>query len=305
MIYHKYNPQTFEQFIGQTQIIEELKIQTKASLIKGSAMEHILMGGPPGLGKTTLARIIAKERGVNIVELTGAAIKSKLSLEYTVIMLEENDILFIDEIHNLKPHLCEMLYTPLESFVHNGLEIEPFTLIGSTNYVGNIDKPLRDRMTHQFTFEPYTQEAISLIVQANGAPKEIADEIAKRARGVPRVARDLLRKIDNRRIFEGDKILEIKHCEEEFASLGIDNIGLTKQDRSVLEFLKRNGANDITRAIGEKTFSLSLGIESYDLCNVIEPYLLSKRFIMRTNRGRTITRQGLEYLKDMEKKNEA
>ena len=296
MVYKRYNPQQYDEFVGQTDIIKELVVQTNASKIKNKALEHILLYGAPGLGKSTLARIIAKERGTNLMEVTGTSISSISQLEWRLFSLKEQDVLFIDEIHNLPTKLCELLYTPLESFVYNDIPVFPFTLIAATNYAGQIDKPLRDRITHKFIVEDYTEEEICQVLRLNGAPPEIAKVISERSRGTPRVARDLLRKIDNRRIHMGNNALTLQNCLDEFDSLGIDPIGLTSKDTEFLAYLKDNGAFDISRAIGEKTLCISLDIDKYDLTVLMEPYLLRKGLIQRTSRGRVLTREGIQYL---------
>lgn len=296
MSYKNFIPSNFADFLGQEHVVDDLRVHVKASNDKSTALEHVLFFGPPGLGKTTLARILANECNVNIIEKGATSFKSQSDIECELFNIKNRDILFIDEIHRLPKKVSEALYTPLESYTIDGLKIKPFTLVGATNYAGDLDKPLRDRITHKYDFREYAQSHVTSILMKMGAPESIAVEISERARNNPRVARDLLKKIDNQRNFDGDTELLLKHCQTSFKRMEIDNLGLNRQDILILKYLAENGAGSRSRAIGERALCTVMNIDHSDYNNMVEPHLLRIGFIQRTSRGRIITRDGIRYL---------
>ena len=294
-MYKAYTPQTLNDFIGEKNIVEDLKINISAARLGGRAVEHLLMSGSAGLGKTTLARIIANEMGSKLYEFPAASVKAINQLDYMIYQLKKFDILFIDEIHNLKASIAENMYTLMESGTYNRVCVPPFTLIGATNYAGNIDKPLRDRMVHKYTFKEYSTEDLALILTYNGAPTDVAVQIALRSRGVPRIARNYWIKVSNNAQSKGIDV-SVDACTEVFNRLIVDEIGLNEEDVNVLNYLRENGAFEVRRAIGEKAICTALSIEEVDYRTIVEPHLMRLGLVGRTVRGRVLTSTGIDYI---------
>lgn len=281
-----------DKFIGQHDIIEDLRVHIAAANRVNRALEHTLFCGPAGYGKSTLARYIAQQMGGNLIEIAGARIKNSSNLDYIIFRLNKRDVLFIDEIHNLPTTQSEELYGLMETGEYYAIKIPSFTLIGATNYAGDINKPLRERFTHKYTFSEYDESQIKQILIDNGADATIAEAIAVRSRNIPRIAKQFLAK------FKNEETLNVDRCLAMFKRLGVDDGGLTKEDVSVLSYLKNSGAVDPRSAVGERAICSALGIEGSDYKNIIEPFLLKKGLLNRTPRGRVISRNGIKYLQN-------
>lgn len=295
---NNYQPKKFSNFIGQASIIEDINIHVTASAIMDVPIPHVLMYGPPGLGKTTLARIIANERNVNIIEKNAMSINSDVEMKFLLFDLKPCDILFIDEIHRLSKAVMEVLYTPLEDFLIDGLSISPFTLISTTNYAGSLERPLRERIPLKYELMPYPENEITQMMEQRGAIHEVAVEISQRSRGIPRIGRDYLRNIDNYAIYQKHSHATKTDATETFARMKIEENGLTQQDITVLRHLINSGSGSLSRAVGVDALTTALNIDRYDYINMIEPYLAQCGYIQRTNRGRIITTLGIQFMRN-------
>ncbi len=304
-------PKKFADFIGQDNVKENLKIGITAAKKRGEPLDHVLFYGPPGLGKTSLAQIIAMEVGVNIKTTSGPAIERSGDLAAILTSLKANDILFIDEIHRLNRSIEEILYPALEDYaldiiIGKGpgakslrLNLPKFTLIGATTRYALLSPPLRDRFGSVFRLDYYNKEALKKIVERSAkilkveAKEEGLEEIAKRARGTPRVANRLLKRVRDYAQVKADGIINRKIAEEALVKLGIDLIGLDDIDHKVLHTIieKFNGG-----PVGLETIAASISEESDTITDVYEPFLLQLGFLDRTSRGRVATRLAYEHL---------
>ena len=306
-------PKKLDDFIGQEPVKQRLSILLEAALNRGDTVDHTLFHGPPGLGKTTLAHIVAHEMGVNIKTTSGPAIDKPGDLAAIVSNLTPGDILFIDEIHRLRRNVEEVLYPAMEDFkidivIGEGpsaqsirLDVPPFTLIGATTRTGLLTSPLRDRFEVVLHLDFYGIEAIEDIVirGANLLDVEISDgkgganEIAKRSRGTPRVANRLLKRTRDYAEVRADGYIDREVAREALKMLGIDDQGLDKLDRRILNTIieKFDGG-----PVGLDTISAALSEQKDTISEVYEPYLLTKGFLERTSQGRKITTKGLEHL---------
>lgn len=306
-------PKSLDDFIGQDDVKQRLSILLEAALQRGGTVDHILFHGPPGLGKTTLAHIVAHEMGVNIKTTSGPAIDKPGDLAAIVSNLAPGDILFIDEIHRLRRNVEEVLYPAMEDFkidivIGEGpsaqsirLDVPPFTLIGATTRTGLLTSPLRDRFEVVLHLEFYAVDAIEKIVLrgADLLDVEISDgtgganEIAKRSRGTPRIANRLLKRARDYAEVRADGYINREIAREALEMLGIDGSGLDKLDRRILKTIaeKFDGG-----PVGLDTISAALSEQKDTISEVYEPYLLTKGFIERTSQGRKVTLKGLEYL---------
>ncbi len=304
-------PQTLDEFIGQREARANLKVFIESAKIRGEAMDHALFHGPPGLGKTTLAQIMARELGVNFRMTSGPVLAKAGDLAAILTNLEARDVLFIDEIHRLNPAVEEVLYPALEDFeldlvIGEGpaartvrIELQPFTLVGATTRMGLLTTPLRDRFGIPTRLEFYTEDELHEIVTRGarlmGAPAEDlgAREIAKRARGTPRIAGRLLRRVVDFAVVEGNGKVTREIADSALTRLGVDHLGLDSADRRYLRLVAESYGGG---PVGIETMSAALSESRDSLEEVIEPYLLQKGLIQRTPRGRMLAQAAWTHL---------
>ncbi len=304
-------PQTLDEFIGQRDARANLKVFIESAKMRGEAMDHALFHGPPGLGKTTLAQIMARELGVNFRMTSGPVLAKAGDLAAILTNLEARDVLFIDEIHRLNPAVEEVLYPALEDFeldlvIGEGpaartvrIELQPFTLVGATTRMGLLTTPLRDRFGIPTRLEFYTEDELHEIVTRGarlmGAPAEDAGarEIAKRARGTPRIAGRLLRRVVDFAVVEGDGRVTQAIADSALTRLGVDHLGLDSADRRYLRLIAESYGGG---PVGVETMSAALSESRDSLEDVIEPYLLQKGLIQRTPRGRMLAQAAWIHL---------
>jgi Holliday junction DNA helicase RuvB len=304
-------PHKLAEYIGQDKVKKQLSIFVQAALARGEALDHVLLYGPPGLGKTTLAGIIANELGVNFRVTSGPAIERSGDLAALLTNLNERDVLFIDEIHRLSHSVEEVLYSAMEDFaldiiIGKGpsarsirLDIAPFTLIGATTRAGALAAPLRDRFGVIERLEYYTPEALSHIVTRAAEILQIAiepagaHEIARRSRGTPRVANRLLKRVRDFAQVEGEGIITAELADAALLQLEVDKQGLDHTDRRMLDAMIRKFAGG---PVGLDTLAASISEETDTIEDVYEPYLLQLGFINRTPRGRIVTQAGYEHM---------
>ena len=304
-------PQTLDAFIGQREARANLSVFIESARRRGEAMDHTLFHGPPGLGKTTLAQIMARELGVNFRMTSGPVLAKAGDLAAILTNLEARDVLFIDEIHRLNPAVEEVLYPALEDFeldlvIGEGpaartvrIELQPFTLVGATTRMGLLTTPLRDRFGIPTRLEFYSEDELNEIVSRGarlmGAPAspEGAREIARRARGTPRIAGRLLRRVVDFAIVEGDGTVTQEIADRALTRLGVDHLGLDNADRRYLRLIAESYAGG---PVGIETLSAALSESRDSLEDVIEPYLLQKGLIQRTPRGRMLAQAAWTHL---------
>ena len=304
-------PQTLKEYIGQAKAKDNLRVFIEAARRRGEALDHVLLHGPPGLGKTTLAQIIANEMGVNIRKTSGPAIEKPRDLAALLTNLNDNDILFVDEIHRLNRSVEEILYPAMEDgeidiIIGQGpsadsirLPLKKFTLIGATTRSGQISAPLRDRFGVILKLELYTPEDLELIIRRSadllniGIEPSGAAEIAKRCRGTPRIANRLLKRVRDFAEVTAEGIITKSVADDALTRLDIDQLGLDNIDRRLLRsiILQYGGG-----PVGLDTLAATVNEETVTIEDVYEPYLLQQGFITRTPRGRCATRQAYEHL---------
>ena len=303
-------PKWLSEYIGQNKVKEKLEIFIESSLSRKEPLDHVLLQGPPGLGKTTLSTIIANELGVNIRVTSGPAIERPSDLASILTNLSYGDVLFIDEIHRINRSVEEILYSAMEDFVLDiivgkgpnaqsiRIDLEKFTLIGATTRSGMLSAPLRDRFGVMLSLNLYTAEDLTTIIKrsANILDIEIDDkgafEIAKRSRGTPRIANRLLKRVRDYAIVKKDHIIDHETSMEGLKLLEIDEMGLDPMDKKIVltMYSSFNGG-----PVGIDTIAASTGIENVTIEDVYEPYLLQIGFLTRTPRGRVLTRKAYEH----------
>ena len=304
-------PKTLADYVGQSKIKEKLSISMKAAKMRGEALDHILLHGPPGLGKTTLATIVAAEMGVDIRITSGPAIEKQGVLAALLTNLKPMDILFIDEIHRLPRQVEEILYPAMEDFnldIITGkgpsarsirLQLHPFTLVGATTRAGQLSSPLRDRFGNLYRLELYSPSELADIVARSAdilgvtINSEGALEIARRSRGTPRIANRMLKRVRDYAQVKADGMIDKKVASAALGMLEVDELGLDNTDRkmlsAIIEFFDGG-------PVGLETLASTIGEESITLEDVYEPYLLQLGFLNRTPRGRCATRRAYEHL---------
>lgn len=304
-------PKTLGEYVGQEKAKSNLEVYIESAKLRGEPLDHVLLYGPPGLGKTTLSTIIANEMGVNIRTTSGPAIEKQGDLAAILTNLAEGDVLFIDEIHRLSRAVEEILYPAMEDYaldiiIGKGpsarsirLPIPKFTLIGATTRAGQLTTPLRDRFGVLLKLELYTPEELALIVKRSADILEIAitDDgaynIASRSRGTPRIANRLLKRIRDFALVKGDGTITSEIAKMALSSLEIDDLGLDNIDRRMLEAIIKYYAGG---PVGLDTLAATIGEEAITIEDVYEPYLMQIGFLARTPRGRCVTRLAYDHL---------
>ncbi len=304
-------PKTLDEYIGQDNVKERLKLAISAAKIRNETLDHILLAGPPGLGKTTLASVIANEMGTNIHITSGPILEKQGDLAAIITNLEKGDILFIDEIHRINRNVEEILYSAMEDFqidimIGKGpaarsvrIDLQPFTLIGATTRSGLLTSPLRNRFGIVLDMDFYSAEDLTkIILRASkilGTDIEFsaAELIAKRSRGTPRIAIRLLRRVRDLSTVKDNTAINVDIVNEVMELLGIDEYGLDEMDRKILKVVIEtyNGG-----PVGLKAIAASLGIAEDTISEVYEPFLLQSGFLARTARGRVATEKAYKYM---------
>ncbi len=308
---YSLRPRLLNEYIGQTQVKDNLSIFIKAAAARHEALDHVLLFGPPGLGKTTLANIIANELNVNIRVTSGPAIERQGDLAAILTNLGDNDVLFIDEIHRLSKTVEEILYSAMEDFaldiiIGKGpaarsvrLDLPHFTLIGATTRLGAIAAPLRDRFGVQCCLEFYKPEELQFIITRAAEilnvkiDKEGAMEIARRSRGTPRIANRLLKRVRDFAQVLGVEVIDRQLADEALAKLEVDRYGFDRNDRKILTTIVKTFGGG---PVGIETIAAAVSEESSTIEDVIEPYLMQQGMLNRTSRGRMATRETYRYL---------
>ena len=304
-------PQKLEDYIGQKKATDNLKIFIEAAKLRKEPLDHVLFYGPPGLGKTTLAGIISNEMGVDIRITSGPAIERAGDLAAILTNLNENDVLFIDEIHRLNRSVEEVLYSAMEDFaldiiIGKGpsarsirLDIAKFTLIGATTRAGSLSAPLRDRFGVSCKFEMYTTEELKKIIGRSAellgvtADEQSMEEMAKRSRGTPRVANRMLKRVRDFSQVKGNGVIDIDITHKALDALGVDHMGLESLDREILRTIIERFKGG---PVGIDTIAASIGEERVTIEDVYEPYLIQAGFLHRTQKGRVVSAQAYKHL---------
>lgn len=303
-------PSRIDEFVGQAQHVRNLRTYVAGAIQRSEPLDHVLLSGPPGLGKTTLAHIVARELGTHIYQTSGPIIEKKGDLTAILTDLSDNSVLFIDEIHRLRTSLEEILYKAMEDFkldimVGQGvgaksiaIDVKPFTLIGATTKSGLLSSPLRDRFGISFHFDFYPAEELSRLIERNADLLQVrldaqtAAKIALRSRGTPRIANRLLRRLRDFAQVENKGVIDDKLAERAFEALGIDHAGFDDTDRKILKtiiFTFKGGP------VGLSTLATAIQEERSTIEDVYEPYLVSCGYLHTTSRGRVATEKALRH----------
>lgn len=303
-------PLLIDEYIGQTELKENMKVFIEAAKIRNESLDHVLLYGPPGLGKTTMANIIANELGVSIKTASGPSIEKSGDLAAILSTLEPGDVLFIDEIHRMPRYIEEILYPAMEDFTLNiiigsdgssrniKIDLPPFTLVGATTRAGDITAPLRDRFGIVNKLHYYTSSELTLIIERTSRVlgieivKGAALELARRSRGTPRIANNLLKRVRDFALVENKNCIDLEITNKALDRLKIDKVGLDETDKEILLTIidKFNGG-----PVGIDTLATSIGEETSTIEDMYEPYLIQIGFMKRTSRGRIATKEAYNY----------
>ena len=311
-------PDSIDEYIGQTEVKENMEVFIQAAKMRNEALDHVLLYGPPGLGKTTLAYIIANELGSNIKTTSGPAIEKSGDLAAVLSTLEPGDVLFIDEIHRIPRYIEEILYSAMEDFTLDiivgsdsssrniRIDLPPFTLVGATTRAGDLTGPLRDRFGIVAKLNFYTEEELTQIVLRTSRVLEspiennAAIELARRSRGTPRIANRLFKRVRDYALVKGSGNIDLKVTKMALGKLKVDEFGLDETDYNLLKSIieKFNGG-----PVGIDALASSIGEEVSTIEDVYEPYLLQNGFLKRTSRGRIVTDKAYKHLKVSKQEN--
>ncbi len=303
-------PALIDEYIGQSEVKENMKVFIEAAKMRGESLDHVLLYGPPGLGKTTMAYIIANELGVNIKTASGPSIEKSGDLAAILSSLEPGDVLFIDEIHRVPRFIEEILYPAMEDFTLDiiigsegstrniKIDLPPFTLVGATTKAGDLTSPLRDRFGIVNKLQYYTEEELTSIINrtskvlGSSIDEEAAKSLATRSRGTPRIANKLFRRVRDFALVEGKSVIDLDVTNKALDRLKIDKIGLDETDKEILLTIidKFNGG-----PVGIESLATAVGEETSTIEDMYEPFLIQKGMIKRTSRGRIATQKAYEY----------
>ena len=304
-------PKTFDEYMGREKVVANINVMVESAKIRNAAMDHVLLSGPPGLGKTSLAMLMAKALGSELHLVSGPAIEKKGDLAAVVTNLKPRDVLFIDEIHRMHVTVEEILYSAMEDFrldilIGQGasartmqIDLVPFTLVGATTRSGLLSNPLRDRFMAHLTFDYYSAETLAKILETNAAKLhvpmtgEAKMEIARRARGTPRIANRILRRVRDYALVAGKKMVDLAEVRQALGLMDIDELGLDTMDRKIMTVMKQFYGGG---PVGIEALSATLGEDKQTIEEVYEPFLLKQGLILRTPRGRQLSEIAIKHL---------
>lgn len=304
-------PQNFAEFIGQSKVVENVDLMVKSAILRNTAMDHVLLSGPPGLGKTSLAMLISKALGSELHVVSGPAIEKKGDLAAVLTNLKAGDVLFIDEIHRMHITVEEILYSAMEDYrldilIGQGasartmqIDLSNFTLIGATTRSGLLSNPLRDRFTAHLNFDYYGPETLAQIITNNASKMGITlsddarTQLAQRSRGTPRIANRILRRVRDFALINDKMLVEISEVTSALRLMDIDELGLDSMDRKILTVMKNFYQGG---PVGIEALSATLGEDKQTIEEVYEPYLLKQGLILRTPRGRVLSDIAMSHI---------